>query len=41
MAERRYKPQEIEPRWQAVWADEHTWEVSNDALPGEGKDATS
>jgi leucyl-tRNA synthetase len=28
--ERRYDPQEIEPRWQAVWADEHTWEVSND-----------
>ncbi len=41
MAERRYKPQDIEPRWQAVWADEHTWEVSNDSLPGEGKDATS
>jgi leucyl-tRNA synthetase len=41
MAERRYKPQEIEPRWQAVWADERTWEVSNDSLPGEGKDATS
>ncbi|HEV2981592.1 MAG TPA: leucine--tRNA ligase [Solirubrobacteraceae bacterium] len=29
MAERRYDPQEIEPRWQAVWADEHTWEVAN------------
>jgi len=28
--EHRYDPQEIEPRWQAVWADEHTWEVSND-----------
>jgi leucyl-tRNA synthetase len=28
--EHRYNPQEIEPRWQAVWADEHTWEVSND-----------
>ncbi len=26
----RYDPQEIEPRWQAVWADEHTWEVSNE-----------
>jgi leucyl-tRNA synthetase len=30
MAERRYDPQEIEPRWQKVWADERTWEVSND-----------
>jgi leucyl-tRNA synthetase len=28
--ERRYEPQEIEPRWQRVWADERTWEVSND-----------
>ncbi len=30
MAEHRYDPHEIEPRWQAVWANEHTWEVSND-----------
>jgi leucyl-tRNA synthetase len=30
MAEQRYEPQEIEPRWQAVWAAERTWEVSND-----------
>ena len=29
MAEHRYDPHEIEPRWQAVWAGEHTWEVSN------------
>jgi leucyl-tRNA synthetase len=29
MAERRYEPHEIEPRWQAVWAGERTWEVSN------------
>jgi leucyl-tRNA synthetase len=28
--QRRYEPQEIEPRWQRVWADERTWEVSND-----------
>jgi leucyl-tRNA synthetase len=41
MSERRYDPQEIEPRWQKVWADERTWEVSNDPVPGEGKDATS
>jgi leucyl-tRNA synthetase len=26
----RYDPHEIEPRWQAVWASERTWEVSND-----------
>src|SRR3954449_13368246 len=32
MAE-RYEPAEIEARWQKVWADEGTWEVSNeDAL---------
>ncbi|MDQ3850497.1 MAG: leucine--tRNA ligase [Actinomycetota bacterium] len=30
MAEHRYDPAEIEPRWQRVWADERTWEVSND-----------
>jgi leucyl-tRNA synthetase len=31
MAEHRYDPQEIEPRWQALWASERTWEVSNDS----------
>jgi leucyl-tRNA synthetase len=31
MPEHRYNPSEIEPRWQAVWADERTWEVANDA----------
>jgi leucyl-tRNA synthetase len=31
MAERRYEPQEIEPRWQAVWARERTWEVANES----------
>jgi leucyl-tRNA synthetase len=31
MADRyRYDPKEIEPRWQRVWADERTWEVSNE-----------
>ncbi len=30
MAEYRYEPSEIEPRWQQVWADEGTWEVAND-----------
>ncbi len=29
--EHRYDPQEIEPRWQALWAQERTWEVSNDS----------
>jgi leucyl-tRNA synthetase len=29
MAEHRYDPHEIEPRWQAVWARERTWEVAN------------
>ncbi len=31
MAEPRYDPHEIEPRWQAVWARERTWEVANEA----------
>jgi leucyl-tRNA synthetase len=26
----RYDPKTIEPRWQRVWADERTWEVSNE-----------
>ena len=30
MSELRYDPSEIEPRWQAVWAAERTWEVSNE-----------
>jgi leucyl-tRNA synthetase len=30
VAEYRYDPKEIEPRWQRVWADERTWEVSNE-----------
>jgi leucyl-tRNA synthetase len=29
MSERRYQPSEIEPRWQAVWESERTWEVPN------------
>jgi leucyl-tRNA synthetase len=31
MAEHRYDPHEIEPRWQALWAEERTWQVSNEA----------
>jgi leucyl-tRNA synthetase len=37
MAERRYDPQEIEPRWQAVWADERTWEVANESASDGGR----
>ena len=29
MSDRRYDPREIEAKWQAVWAEEHTWEVAN------------
>jgi leucyl-tRNA synthetase len=35
MAEHRYDPKEIEPRWQAVWARERTWEVDNAEAAGE------
>jgi leucyl-tRNA synthetase len=31
MTEHRYDPQEIEPRWQRLWAQERTWEVANAA----------
>ncbi|WP_205697735.1 leucine--tRNA ligase [Conexibacter sp. SYSU D00693] len=33
--EQRYDPKQIEPRWQQVWADERTWEVSNEAVDGD------
>jgi leucyl-tRNA synthetase len=29
MTEHRYDPGQIEPRWQALWAAERTWEVDN------------
>jgi leucyl-tRNA synthetase len=35
MAEYRYDPAEIEQRWQQVWADEGTWEASNDFSDGQ------
>jgi leucyl-tRNA synthetase len=38
MAQPRYDPAEIEPRWQQLWAREHTWEVSNDAPEGSPED---
>jgi leucyl-tRNA synthetase len=34
MTEQRYDPQEIEPRWQALWGKERTWEVANDSAAG-------
>src|SRR3954470_8051649 len=30
MAEHRYDPRTIEPKWQAVWERERTWEGSNE-----------
>jgi len=30
MPEHRYDPQEIEPRWQRLWAEQRTWEVANE-----------
>ncbi len=36
MSDFRYDPQEIEPRWQRVWAQERTWEVANDAGRSDG-----
>ncbi len=33
MSERRYQAREIEAKWQAVWAQERTWEVPNRAVP--------
>jgi leucyl-tRNA synthetase len=43
MAEHRYDPHEIEPRWQALWAQERTWEVVNEATADtrEGRGAAS
>ncbi len=38
--EYRYDPQEIEPRWQALWARERTWEVSNDSAAEARRDDT-
>ncbi|MDX6723742.1 MAG: leucyl-tRNA synthetase, partial [Solirubrobacteraceae bacterium] len=38
MAEYRYDPKEIEPRWQRVWADERTWEVENPRPGADGAD---
>ena len=32
MPEHRYDPRAIEPKWQAVWEREQTWQVSNDEV---------
>jgi leucyl-tRNA synthetase len=32
--ERRYDPKTVEPRWQQIWEDERTWQVSNDDVAG-------
>jgi leucyl-tRNA synthetase len=37
MAERRYDPKQIEPKWQELWARERTWEVSNEFGPDDGR----
>jgi leucyl-tRNA synthetase len=37
VAERRYDPREIEPRWQELWASERTWEVSNEGPSAGGR----
>ena len=36
MSEERatYEPRAIESKWQAVWAEEKTWEVANPGQPG-------
>ena len=39
MSERRYDPKHIEPKWQGLWAREHTWEVSNEPSSGSGPGA--
>jgi leucyl-tRNA synthetase len=37
MAERRYDPNSIEPKWQELWAHERTWEVPNEPSPDRDK----
>jgi leucyl-tRNA synthetase len=37
MADPRYDPASIEPKWQEIWARERTWEVSNDGDDGRPK----
>jgi leucyl-tRNA synthetase len=37
LVDQRYDPQQIEPKWQRIWAEEHTWEVSNEDAADENK----
>jgi len=37
MADRRYDPAEIEPRWQQLWERERTWQVDNDPQPADAE----
>jgi len=37
MAERRYDPRKIEPKWQELWEREHTWVLSNDERDAQDK----
>jgi leucyl-tRNA synthetase len=37
MAEARYDPRAIEPRWQRIWDEERTWEVSNEGVDPDRK----
>ena len=37
MSEHRYDPRTIEPKWQAIWDREGTWQVSNEDVEGKPK----
>src|ERR687884_182841 len=34
MSEHRYDPRAIEPKWQAIWERERTWQVTNEDVEG-------
>ncbi len=36
---RRYESTEIEPKWQRIWAEERTWEISDEPAPSPGTGA--
>jgi len=38
MADARYAPKLIEPKWQEIWARERTWEVANERPAQDGAD---
>jgi len=38
VSERRYDPKQIEPKWQAIWERERTWEVTNDPRGSDGRE---